>query len=463
MRKVDKFLRIGKHVVPAWLIVVVLVSTIGGAVLVYDLSNSFTMTLQVKEPIAIVDHPSEFSLFPGETVNFNVTVMNYASVNYSVILVFRLNDSEYQASYVSFSNEVYNVTSGQHDLEAWVNVTTDAPAATVTVSADLVRLGNATVGWWNTDWQYRKSHVINSAPGAGTDYQVKIIVWRTNGIDDAENVYIGTNCRTDFGDIRFTGSDGFSNLDYWLETSDYTKATFWVKITGNLDDTSQTIYMYYGNPLSTTSSNGPRTFLLFRDLAQDFYAAVGNSSGSYGNEQDPGDYFLGVANSINVSPCIWLRYYGQKQYAITPSYLYFAAQVDGGSYGNIGIDLRIRDVAAPTGWQGSMVYVSNAFLNGRHIVVTDYSGTGFLEFASTFLNVEDTPEGNLVGSWYDFNSSSRTIVENVCSANLSHIVTHAGGGEQLTIYHEYYALAKRAAQDPTQGKWGTEETRNIAL
>jgi hypothetical protein len=127
-----------------WFIAVILVSTIGLTVLAYDLLTSFNMTLQVKEPITIVDYPSQFSLFPGETANFNVTVMNYASINYSVILDFKMNDSQYQASYVSFSDEVYNVTPGQQNLEASMRVATDAPAATLTVSVDLIRIGNAT-------------------------------------------------------------------------------------------------------------------------------------------------------------------------------------------------------------------------------------------------------------------------------------------------------------------------------
>jgi hypothetical protein len=136
----EKQMKFGKHMVPAWLVVVILILVIGVAALAYDFSTSFTMTLNVKEPIVIINHPSQFSLFPGETANFNVTVMNYSSINYSVILDFKLNDTAYQTSYVSFSDQVYNVTPGQHDLQAWMSVATNAPAETVTVSVDLLRL-----------------------------------------------------------------------------------------------------------------------------------------------------------------------------------------------------------------------------------------------------------------------------------------------------------------------------------
>lgn len=164
-------------------------------------------------------------------------------------------------------------------------------------------------------FQYRKSHVINGSSGAGTGYQIRIVVWRTEGSDGGENVFVGNNCRSDFGDIKFTGSDGASSLDYWLESYDSAKATFWVKIGDNLNDTSQTVYMYYGNPQLATTSNGLNTFAIFRDFVQDFYTAMGNSSDVFYNGDDPGDYFINASqvNSESVSPCLWFRKWGGKQ------------------------------------------------------------------------------------------------------------------------------------------------------
>ncbi|NVM23317.1 MAG: BNR-4 repeat-containing protein [Desulfobacterales bacterium] len=64
-------------------------------------------------------------------------------------------------------------------------------------------------------WHYRKSHVINSAVGAGTLYQKRIVVHRYTGVDGGEDVYVGNKCRADFGDIRF--HDGVNLLDYWMQ------------------------------------------------------------------------------------------------------------------------------------------------------------------------------------------------------------------------------------------------------
>jgi len=70
---------------------------------------------------------------------------------------------------------------------------------------------------WLTGWSYRKSHVINNATGAGTNYQMSITVINGTGADSASIVYIdGTvsgKLRSDFGDIRFTDNDEVTLLD----------------------------------------------------------------------------------------------------------------------------------------------------------------------------------------------------------------------------------------------------------
>lgn len=63
---------------------------------------------------------------------------------------------------------------------------------------------------------YRKSHEIDgSTGGAQTDYQKQIRVFRSDGADIDEGVFVGTKCRADFGDIRFR--QGVTELDNWLE------------------------------------------------------------------------------------------------------------------------------------------------------------------------------------------------------------------------------------------------------
>ena len=123
----------------------------------------------------------------------------------------------------------------------------------------------AQVSNWLIGWQYRKAHTISGSAGAGTNYPLRIVVQRLTGSDSGENVFVDTNCRTDFGDIRFTDDDGITYLDYWLEESDSSHAVFWIEVRDNLD-TDQSIYIYYGNSEASSTSDGDATFSFFDDF-----------------------------------------------------------------------------------------------------------------------------------------------------------------------------------------------------
>jgi hypothetical protein len=119
---------------------------------------------------------------------------------------------------------------------------------------------------WLTGWSSRKSHQIQGAPGAGVNYQVEIAVNYGSGIDSGNSVYCDASCQPDFDDIRFTDDDGITLLDYWREAYfESDNATFWVEVRDSLD-VAASIYMYYGNPNCTTTSDGFATFVFFDDF-----------------------------------------------------------------------------------------------------------------------------------------------------------------------------------------------------
>jgi hypothetical protein len=123
---------------------------------------------------------------------------------------------------------------------------------------------------WLTGWTYRKNHIINPASGSGQNYQKRIIVHYSAGVDNDENVYLDSKCKTDFGDIRFTDSTGAALLDYWIEKkvdSDY--AIFWVEILEDLSIYDRKIYVYYDNAGATSIANGINTFIFFEDFETD--------------------------------------------------------------------------------------------------------------------------------------------------------------------------------------------------
>ncbi len=112
-------------------------------------------------------------------------------------------------------------------------------------------------GHWLEGWQYRKAHnITGSTAGAQVNYPIFINVHYDNGFDFEEDVYLHFKCRRDFGDIRFTDSKG-DTLDYWIQQkTDGVRALSWVEINYiPVSPNYTTIYIYYGNPNATTTSN----------------------------------------------------------------------------------------------------------------------------------------------------------------------------------------------------------------
>ncbi len=113
--------------------------------------------------------------------------------------------------------------------------------------------------WYNIDWNYRKPINISGSPSVLADFQVSM------AIDTAVLMSDG-KMRLDCGDFRFTDSDGKTELDYWIESGCNSPDTkVWVKVPF-IPISETTIYMYYGNPLVQSVSNGEKTFDFFDDF-----------------------------------------------------------------------------------------------------------------------------------------------------------------------------------------------------
>jgi hypothetical protein len=122
---------------------------------------------------------------------------------------------------------------------------------------------------WLSGWDYRKEQTITgSTAGAQTNYQMKMTVHKGSGTDSAADVYCGGNCRDDFGDIRWTTSDGTILMDYWIESvASGDKAVFWIEIPSiPASPSTVDVYMYYGKSDATSESDGDATFMFFDDF-----------------------------------------------------------------------------------------------------------------------------------------------------------------------------------------------------
>ncbi|MCK5630303.1 MAG: DUF2341 domain-containing protein, partial [Nanoarchaeota archaeon] len=119
-----------------------------------------------------------------------------------------------------------------------------------------------TVG--DTTLTYRTPVDITENSGSNlTDYQVLLTV-------DSSSLISEGKMQADCDDIRFTDSDGSTELSYWLESGCNTASTkVWVKVPSLAASSTRTLYMYYGN-LSTTYNNslgGNDTFDFFDDFS----------------------------------------------------------------------------------------------------------------------------------------------------------------------------------------------------
>ncbi|UCE40768.1 MAG: DUF2341 domain-containing protein [Candidatus Aminicenantes bacterium] len=126
--------------------------------------------------------------------------------------------------------------------------------------------------WVGDGWKHRKSLTISgSSVGPQSDYPVRIIVHHEDGADMGEDVFLDYKSQPDFGDIRFTNSDGETQLSYWIEKlTEGEDAIFWVNIDSiPASPDTAIIYVYYGNSIATTTSNGVNTFDWFDDFTAD--------------------------------------------------------------------------------------------------------------------------------------------------------------------------------------------------
>jgi len=119
---------------------------------------------------------------------------------------------------------------------------------------------NATAGWYNTNWQYRRPVAIPN-PGSTvlSDFQVQVTL---NSSFDFSKV------NSDGSDIRFTSTDGVSLIPYWIETWNPVglQAVIWVKVP-TIPVSGTTVYLYYGNLYPNNPVETPPVGTFTRDAS----------------------------------------------------------------------------------------------------------------------------------------------------------------------------------------------------
>lgn len=123
---------------------------------------------------------------------------------------------------------------------------------------------NATVAsHLSSVWKYRRTIHLNP-PTCQSNYAVLV----TLTVDIMGNPY--THIKKDGSDLRFTGPDGKTLLNYWIELWNNTGISrIWVQVE---DPGTAKIYMDYGNPNANSFSDGTSTFDFFDDFDDGIWA-----------------------------------------------------------------------------------------------------------------------------------------------------------------------------------------------
>ncbi|MGD8565657.1 MAG: hypothetical protein PVF96_04835 [Candidatus Bathyarchaeota archaeon] len=134
-----RYMNIGRYQVSIILIVLVLVVSPIVIAASYYVWTSRTIPFSVDEPLSITDYPASIHFHPGENKTLDITIVNIATINYSVSLTFTLNDTAYQESYVTFSNSTYNISPGTNQIMAWIAVDKNAHPIFLELIVDFYR------------------------------------------------------------------------------------------------------------------------------------------------------------------------------------------------------------------------------------------------------------------------------------------------------------------------------------
>lgn len=294
---------------------------------------------------------------------------------------------------------------------------------------------------WLSGYTYRKSVSINNA---NADYQMKLTVNKGSGSDSGATVYLNSHASSWTGtvpnDVRFTGSDGSTELDYWIESSDANTATFWVQ---NDATPSTTIYIYYGKSSDTTTSNGANTFQFFDDFSGSSLNAQWDDT--RGTLSVSGGYLsMGEASGVRETHSAYiLNQRVRCRFRVDEN---AAARIFG-----------LSNTGTATGYFADDGYgISTA--TGTYALRNSNAGVDTLTNGSA-VSTGDYRTGEVTAvsgsiKFYINDSLEATNTTNIPDGNMNPRL-HAQAGVS-TSYWDWYFVAKFASTEPAFGTWGGE-------
>jgi hypothetical protein len=293
-----------------------------------------------------------------------------------------------------------------------------------------------------------------------TNYPTLITVHRSAGVDSGTDVYVGTECKEDYSDLRFALTDMATLLPYWVEHNTITSASakVWVNIPSIISDSSVSYYMLFGNSFAVDMSDGDATFTFFEDFLG---SAIDNTKWRL---DASGTQLTRVSNSI-------LSLGLQARLGALASYKYGT----GFAFGFNGYSTVERDGGSQIFWFGGAF--SSSELNADSldkVFIQDWADTKSFQTVknstatshsrattiSDFATIELRRYSNSCEYWLN-DGYVDTITTNIPLLNCGFVFTDGdtGGGGVISkyTYVDWCRVRKVACTEPTFGTWGVEE------
>jgi len=319
---------------------------------------------------------------------------------------------------------------------------------------------------WLVGWSYRKSHtIVGSTAGAQTYYQVPIQVDFGEGVDQGNIVYLNGRCNLDFGDIRFTATDGTTELDYWIEKYEAGKeALFWVEIDAIPEYPQETtIYVYYGNEAALTTSSGEETFLLF---SQDGLNGWIKESGDNWDTIDVGGRYGAVLSSSAADDdydTIYRDFYPKQGFRYSVDTFF---GVD--TYGSWRYSYKVNIVDKDTGTYDDSIHLFYRVDDGTYKMDrTIYAYENSVLECSPHATETD-PEYPYPKQWFTITLEvdgdhirvydDETTMENILWENDIQFSRIRLTSRREQRYEDNHRIMKLCNPEPNQTIWGSEET-----
>lgn len=170
--------------------------------------------------------------------------------------------------------------------------------------------------WWDDNWAFRKPLTLDTT-STGASLNASLVDTAVLIRLDVGNFGYFADAQADGADIRFIAGDDKTPLAFHVESWDAAAgmAFVWVKVPVLAPGTSETIYLYYGNPQAKAASDPGATWDVNQVLSYHFAGVPAADATSYANQFAE---FGALANPASVIGA-GVRFDGAERLQLPPS------------------------------------------------------------------------------------------------------------------------------------------------